>query len=425
MPQTKNNARPIAIDLFAGAGGLSLGFEQAGFDIVCAVEIDPVHCATHKFNFPDCAILPKSVSSTTGEDIRSAAGLAIDQDIDIIIGGPPCQGFSKIGKRSLDDPRNLLAKDFIRLVSELKPKYFMLENVKGLTTGDQREFLTEIITEFENIGYMLNSPWQVLNAMHYGVPQSRERLFLTGTRNGLTSPEYPEKSDRTVTCKDALEDIPNADNFDMLLFGDRVKTELLEPHSAYADLMRSRSAYSWHYGHRRDWHSEYLSGAARTEHAAYIKDRFALAEHGKVESVSRFFKLHPDGVCNTLRAGTDSARGSHTSARPIHYSYARCCTVREMARLHSFPDWFRFHVSKWHGARQIGNSVPPLLAKAIADEFIKALGMIPTKPETILELGDPMLLALTMSASAKHFGVRCAIAQRTKKAKSSELSAVS
>jgi DNA (cytosine-5)-methyltransferase 1 len=425
MPQTKNNARPIAIDLFAGAGGLSLGFEQAGFNIVCAVEIDPVHCATHKFNFPNCAILPKSVSCTTGENIRSAAGLAIDQEIDIIIGGPPCQGFSKIGKRSLDDPRNLLAKDFIRLVSELKPKYFLLENVKGLTHGPQLKFLGEIIAEFENVGYRVNRPWQVLNAKHYGVPQSRNRLFLLGTRADLISPEYPAKSDRTVTCKDALEDIPNADDFDMLLFGDRVKTELLEPHSAYADLMRSRSVDSWHYGHRRYWNHEYLSGSARTDHSAYTKDRFALANPGKAESISRFFKLHPDGVCNTLRAGTDSARGSHTSARPIHYQYSRCCTVREMARLHSFPDWFRFHVTKWHGARQIGNSVPPLLAKAIGVQFIKALAVVPTKPETIVELGDPSLLALTMSAAAKHFGVDFAIAQRTSKKKSAELSVIS
>ena len=130
-------ARPIAIDLFAGAGGLGLGFEQAGFDIVAAVEIDPIHCATHQFNFPNCVTICKSVINVTGDELRRRAGIG-RRDLDVIIGGPPCQGFSLMGKRALDDTRNQLVFHYVRLVMELKPKYFVFENVKGLTIGKHR-----------------------------------------------------------------------------------------------------------------------------------------------------------------------------------------------------------------------------------------------------------------------------------------------
>lgn len=137
--------------------------------------------------------------------------------------------------------------------------------------------------------------------------------------------------------------------------------------------------------------------------------------HGKTEPVSRFRKLPPDGLCNTLRAGTDSARGAFTSPRPIHPFLPRVITVREAARLHSYPDWFRFHSTKWHGFRQIGNSVPPLLARAVASEIVKAMRIEPLKPKTVLQLGDPGLLFFDMGTAAQHFRVpRDTIAQRTR-----------
>jgi len=132
--------RPIAIDLFSGAGGMSLGFEQAGFDVVAAVEIDPIHAAVHKFNFPDCAVLPQSVTALTGDAIRQAAGIGA-RAVDVVCGGAPCQGFSLIGKRAIDDPRNALVRDFLRLVRELDARAFVFENVKGLTLGKHRRFL--------------------------------------------------------------------------------------------------------------------------------------------------------------------------------------------------------------------------------------------------------------------------------------------
>ena len=177
------NTRPVGIDLFAGAGGMSLGFEQAGFDVAAAVEIDPVHCAVHKFNFPDTVVVPRSVVGLTAQEIRRLAGLG-DRDIDCVFGGPPCQGFSLIGHRSLEDPRNSLVLEFVRLVKELDAKTFVFENVKGLTVGTQRAFLEELIVAFEDVGYVVRSPWQVLDAANFGVPQHRQRLILYGAKNG-------------------------------------------------------------------------------------------------------------------------------------------------------------------------------------------------------------------------------------------------
>ncbi|MGB3668716.1 MAG: DNA cytosine methyltransferase, partial [Phormidesmis sp.] len=155
-----------------------------------------------------------------------------------------------------------------------------------------------------------------------------------------------------------------------------------------------------------------LTNSIRTNHSVRSRDRFANTPPGKREPISHFFRLPPDGICNTLRAGTDSARGSFTSPRPIHYRYARCITVREMARLHGFPDWFRLHATKWHGARQVGNSVPPPLARAIATEIIAALGHQPTAPNLTLPAGDERLLTLTAEAAARYWGIKSPIRQR-------------
>lgn len=133
--------------------------------------------------------------------------------------------------------------------------------------------------------------------------------------------------------------------------------------------------------------------------------RFADTPQGKRDKISHFYRLHPEGVCNTLRAGTDRHRGSFTSARPIHPVTPRCITVREAARLHSYPDWFRFHVTKWHGFRQVGNSVPPFLAKAVAAEIIRALDVQPFKPTRKRELGDEKLIKLNIAQAAKAYGV--------------------
>lgn len=419
--------RPIAVDLFSGAGGLSLGFEQAGFDVVASVEIDPIHAAIHKFNFPKCAVFPKTITGLSGNEIRKLAGLG-NRTVDVVAGGAPCQGFSLIGQRALDDPRNLLVREFVRIVKELDASYFVFENVKGLTVGKHKKFLEEIIEAFELLGYRVRMPWRVLNASHYGVPQERERLFLLGAKKDLPLPDYPEPTTTPAgstqallnlplgpSCKDAVGDLPDAEKFEQLIHTDSVITDRWSAPSAYARELRCMEPANWHFGYPRKWEPKMLTSSMRTFHTEISRRRFSETELGSVEPISRFFKLAPDGLSNTLRAGTDSARGAFTSPRPIHYKYPRCVTVREMARLHGFPDWFRFHGTKWHGARQIGNAVPPPLARAIAESLIETMGVNPIRPTEVLELGDSALLYMDMSQAANYWGVPVPIGRRDRK----------
>lgn len=399
--------RPIAVDLFAGAGGMTLGFEQAGFDVLASVEIDPIHCAIHQFNFPFWTVLCKSVEETTGEEIRNSSQIA-NQEIDVVFGGPPCQGFSLMGKRSFDDPRNSLVFHFIRLVRELQPKFFVLENVKGMTVGKHKEFIAEIISQFSESGYQVNANYQVLNAANYGVPQNRERLFLLGSRQNIELPKYPEKitfpGQKSPTVWDALQDLPVIENYPELYQQDWIITEFSNP-SNYAKKLRNLEIAKNNYSYQRQYDHNLLTSSLRSKHSPESMERFASTPHGKIESISRFHKLDPHGLCNTLRAGTPSNKGAFTSPRPIHPFIPRCITVREAARLHSYPDWFRFHPTKWHGFRQIGNSVPPLLAQAVAEEIIQVLDIKSSQPQGIKDLGDINLLRFDMSAAAKYFGV--------------------
>ena len=323
-----------------------------------------------------------------------------------------------IGHRALDDPRNRLVRHFVRLVAELRPRTFVFENVKGLTVGKHRSFLEELVAEFKQVGYAVRLPWKVLNAANYGTPQSRERLIVLGARGGVPTLGYPEPSTGipgrqgdivglpdSPTCSDALGDLPDADRYPELLLDDETSASAFGEPSEYASEMRCLSNTAWHFGYVRNWDPTNLTSSARTRHTEISQRRFAETQNGAVEPISRFFKLHENGVSNTLRAGTDGARGAFTSPRPIHYRYDRCITVREMARLHGFPDWFRLHATKWHGARQIGNAVPPPLARAIATEVAKSLEITPTRPRDVIDLGDPNLLKLDSSGAAAYFGV--------------------
>ena len=419
--------RPIGIDLFAGAGGMSLGFEQAGFDVAAAVEIDPIHAAVHHYNFPRTSVLARSVAGLSGKRLRELSGLGT-KPVSVVFGGPPCQGFSLIGHRMLDDDRNRLVREFVRVVAELEAKYFVFENVKGLTIGNHRMFLEILIRECGAAGYQVALPWRVLNAANYGVPQDRQRLFLLGCRKGLTVPDYPAPTtmpravgmeigdwEATPTCGEAIGDLPDAEEWESLWFSDEVACRRFGKPSRYASALRCLEPEHWHYGWRREWDPARLTGSLRTEHTAISRQRFAETGEGMIEPVSRFFKLPRQGQSNTLRAGTDSARGAFTSPRPIHYKHPRCITVREMARLHGYPDWFRFHATKWHGARQVGNSVPPPLARAVAGAVLSALGERPVKPTGTLALGDPAVLGLDMTAAAKYWGIPVVIQKRDRK----------
>ncbi|GFE70607.1 DNA cytosine methyltransferase [Chroococcus sp. FPU101] len=419
--------RPIAVDLFAGAGGMTLGFEQAGFDVLASVEIDPIHCAIHQFNFPFWNVLCKSIIDTTGDEIRKRSAIG-EQEIDVVFGGPPCQGFSIIGKRSLDDERNTLVYHYIRLVLELQPKFFVLENVKGMTIGQHQKFIIEIINKFEDNGYQVCHDYRVLNASEYGVPQNRQRLFLMGCRSDLKLPNYPAKITKSATIKtsklaqelplcptvwEAIQDLPIIENYPELYEKDWIIADF----GKSSDYVKKICAdfLSDNYSYQRHYDSRILTSSLRTKHTPESVQRFADTPNGKTEPISRFYKLHPNGICNTLRAGTASNRGSFTSPRPIHPFIPRCITVREAARLHSYPDWFRFHTTKWHGFRQIGNSVPPLLAKAIASEIMNALEIKPEPTKFIKNLGNTDLLKFDMRKATKYFNVNSNVIEPRKR----------
>jgi len=429
----KNNYRPIGVDLFAGAGGLSLGFEQAGFDILAAVEIDPIHCATHEYNFPFWNVICRSVENIKARDIRSLSKIG-NQDIDVVFGGPPCQGFSMIGKRELNDSRNMLIGHFLRIVLELKPKYFVMENVSGITIGDHKKLLSKIITDFKLNGYSVVEPYRVLNASNYGVPQNRKRLFLMGAKNGMPLPKYPEPITTppfqtlknylnlpiSPTVKEAIGDLPDVRKFSELYEQDFVKAKYGKP-SEYAKILRGIIEPSDDYSYKREYNQSLLTSSTLTVHTRESIKRFSKTKGGSTEPISRFYRLEENGISNTLRAGTASNRGAFTSPRPIHPYQPRCITVREAARLHSYPDWFRFHATKWHGFRQIGNSVPPLFGRSVAKEIIKALGIEVTKPKDKKFLGDERLLSLVMTQAAQKYDVNPRVIEPRTRNESREL----
>jgi DNA (cytosine-5)-methyltransferase 1 len=409
--------RPLAVDLFSGAGGLTLGFEQAGFDVVAAVEIDPIHAAIHELNFPNCATICRDIAKVTGADIRAAAGIG-RRPVDVVFGGPPCQGFSLIGHRALEDPRNSLVFHFLRVVSELRPRYFVMENVPGMATGGHSAFLNQLLARFDDAGYRVAQPWRILNAGHFGVPQDRRRLVLLGARAGQRLPAYPEpmtsirgkskKGSESLppgpSVAEAIGDLPEIDAYPELLGTDELRVQA-RGGSLYARRLRGAAQDPQNFGYERIHPAKLITGCARAAHTDLSRQRFSATEPGETEPVSRFFRLPPDGVCNTLRAGTASDRGAFTSPRPIHPTSPRCISVREAARLHSYPDWFRFHRTIWHGFRQIGNSVPPLLGRAVASSIIDALGVAPVRPTERLAVGDPRLAALNMREAASRYGV--------------------
>jgi DNA (cytosine-5)-methyltransferase 1 len=409
--------RPIAVDLFAGAGGMTLGFEQAGFDVLASVEIDPIHCAIHEYNFPMWNAICASVTNISGDDIRAKSKIG-DREVDVVFGGPPCQGFSLMGKRAFDDPRNQLVSHFMRLVTELNAKYFVMENVKGLTLGSHRQFVDEVIDNFEKNGYKVLKDYQVLNASHFGVPQHRERLFLIGCRQDLALPNYPlpftkpAKAKRipknlvdlpnSPTVGDAIADLPDISKYPELIKQDSCEFTVKD-FSKYVEIINN--FIEPNFGYKRKYNEHILTSSLMSKHRESSKQRFAATAQGEVEKISRFYKLALDGISNTLRAGTPSNRGAFTAPRPIHPNSLRCITVREAARLHSYPDWFGFHKTIWHGFRQVGNSVPPLLAKAVASQIFNAMNLSPTIDEEIYSLGDLKLLHFNMTTASLYYNV--------------------
>ncbi|WP_194289057.1 MULTISPECIES: DNA cytosine methyltransferase [unclassified Nocardioides] len=404
--------RPLAVDLFSGVGGLALGFEQAGFDVVAAVEYDPVHATTHLFNFPQTEILCRDIGLVTADQVRAAArkGFARvrpdekwDGRLDALIGGPPCQGFSSGGKREDGDARNELLGHFVRLVEELRPATFCLENVNGLLESKFDVVREGAFKRLRAAGYALSGTDSAVDAVNFGVPQGRKRVLVLGTL-GDRPPGRPAQVSGSITVEQALSGLPDPSTYDVLLQSDEATlsdVDLLArsaSQSAYARRLAGLDSDVLDLSYERAWDPGLLTSSRRTIHQAEVVKRFGETLPGTVEPISRFYRLPLDGPSRTLRAGTGSERGSHTSPRPIHPTEPRVITAREAARLHGYPDWFRFHTTNWHAHRQIGNSVPPPLARAAAQALIDALHVEPARPGAV-EASDSSLLSLSPRGS--------------------------
>lgn len=385
---------------------MSLGLEAAGFDIVGAVEIDPIHALVHHFNFPYGVTLCTDISQLISRDLKAKIEAQdFTEEIDLIAGGPPCQGFSLMGKRQLEDPRNQLIFEYLRIIQELQPKYFIFENVAGIAAGNHKQLLTELISQFEKMGYTITKPVQVLDAALYGAPQKRKRLFLLGSRQDVKPISYPQPhkiSASLTTIEQAIADLAQIPIFQGKDRG--IPTANLD-YSGFRKNFSPDNLGHFQLCHHRST-SDQIWGHLGSKHTEISRQRFAATPAGKIEKISRFLRLDPTGLSNTLRAGTPSGKGAHTAPRPIHYQQPRCISIREAARLHTFPDWFQFHRTIWHGFREIGNAVVPLLVKQIGDEIMQAMEINPNDL-TIKQLPQQsdIFLSYTMGDACSHWQI--------------------
>ncbi|WP_127403016.1 DNA cytosine methyltransferase [Neisseria meningitidis] len=320
------------IDLFSGAGGLSLGFEQAGFQQLLSVEMESDHCQTYRTNFPHHQLLQKDLTTLTEQDLINCLN---GQAVDLIIGGPPCQGFSmagKIGRTFTDDPRNHLFKEFVRIVKIVQPYFFVMENVARLYTHNSGKTRIEIIQAFQNIGYSVEC--KILSAADFGVPQIRSRVIFIGRRDKgkISFPEPLQISHQTVGSA--------IGHFPKLAAGES------NPHVANHEAMN---------------------------HSAQMLEKMAFVKNGgNRNDIPEPLRPKTGDIRKYIRYNSNKPAVCITGdmRKVFHYEQNRALTVRELAALQSFPDNFIFCGSKI-AQQQVGNAVPPLLAKAIAESILK------------------------------------------------------
>ncbi len=338
------------VDLFSGCGGLSLGAQRAGVRVVAAIDNDPVLTSSYSRNFPQTHLLRADVATLDGDCIRALA----DTTVDGIVGGPPCQGFSEMGRRDPSDPRSRLLYQFFRVVMEMRPSFFLMENVRGLNYPATRPLLDAAL-QLVRPDYALLGP-RLWNAADFGAATSRTRLFVIGIRKDRAGEVHGEDVEglrrKPATVRNAIYDLDapvslgSDDGFDTWRLARRAGQSC-----AYAQALHAPDRC--------------FTGHRTTVHSSRVTDRFATVPQGGIDPVGRHPRLAWAGQCPALRAGTGSDHGSHQALRPIHPDRPRVITVREAARLQGFPDWYRFHPTIWHSFRMIGNSVSPIMADRI------------------------------------------------------------
>jgi len=342
-----------AIDIFSGAGGMSIGASMVGIEVVVAVEYDKHAAETFKANHPNSEIITK--------DIREVTLIDEYKNPFILFGGPPCQGFSTSNTktRNSDNSNNSLFWEYIRQVDELSPDWFVFENVEGIKSFDNGTVINRLEEEFKKLGYKTN--WKVLTASDYGVPQHRNRFFMIGNKLNIDF-VFPEKKEKIVTVKEALADLPNlnnGDSFDQLDYKQKAISE-------YAKLMR---------GKVKKASQNYVS-----KNKDYVLERYNHIKPGQNWKAipEELMKNYTDtknchsGIYKRLDPNTPSVViANYRKNMLIHPFENRGLSVREAARIQSFPDDFIFKGNLSFQQQQIGNAVPPLLAKAIFEQIIK------------------------------------------------------
>ncbi len=346
----KNNI----IDLFSGAGGLSLGFENAGFKSILAIDFWKPAIETYNYNRENKVGEVQDITKLDNNyfmnyDIKDLCG---------VVGGPPCQGFSMAGRRIVDDDRNKLYRDYFRILNILKPKFFLMENVVGLTNLNGGAIKEDIFRRANEIGYKVF--FDILCASDYGVPQNRRRAIFVGIRKDICKIKgdykFPIKKKNVVTCIEALSDLPNLDE------GQDNTKYISEPMTDYQKLMRNKSSFI--FNHEQSNHSEETKKAI-----SYVP------EGGGMKDVP--VEIRGTRKYSSLLRRMDSSKPSQTidtgHRTYFHYKENRVISVREAARLQSFPDNYIFLSGKQNQYKQVGNAVPPLMANEIAKSIIKYL----------------------------------------------------
>lgn len=371
---------PSALSLFSGCGGFCEGIETAGFSIRAAVELDKFACETYRYNFPKTPVFEGDVHAflTTGSDHAQKYDL---EGIDLLFGGPPCQGYSQIGTRRLDDERNDMYKQYVRIVKRLRPKVFLMENVPNLALMNKGHFKSLILQEFAEAGYS-NTVMLKVSAVDFGVPQTRQRIIFIGTRDDGSFPFDlgafagscldALKVSKPVTVWEAISDLPD----EVVDSGEVFEYPEVEKPTAYQRLMRldyGSGIYTKTLKRRRGIGPKALE--LHNHHTKEIQARRAhlislLAPGMKADSLpkkiwngkrpEKWRRLHPD-----LPSYTILAQMHRDLSEWVHPCLDRWITVREAARLQSFHDGFVFRGSEWQQLKQIGNAVPPLLALAL------------------------------------------------------------
>jgi DNA (cytosine-5)-methyltransferase 1 len=345
------------LDLFCGIGGLTIGLERAGIQSVGAVDIwqDALDTFQHNLKLPTlCADLTK----VRAEEICRHFCVSAD-DIDVLVGGPPCQGFSTVGKRDSSDPRNSLWGHYLELVNEVRPAYLLIENVEGLVVMDKGNVCESIVESFAKIGYLVK--WKLLRSSDFGVPQLRKRVIFLGWLEGLEPPKFPSPfNHEPVTVKDAIFDLPP------LEAGQSTSQYALKPFTEYQIARRQKTKLLSN--HEAAKHPDHL-----VEILSHIPDggnRKSIPDH--LQPKSGFHNSYARLASDKPAIAVTSNMRKPSSARATHPKQNRGLTVREGLRLQSFDDNFIALGSRTSQYLQVGNAVPPLLAEAIGKQILEA-----------------------------------------------------